>query len=152
MKDGHGGVVIGSEVSGGARNIFAEDCRMDSPNLERAIRVKTNKARGGTIENLYFRNIEVGELREAVVRINMLYSHDGEPDVHIPVIRNIYIENVNSKKSQLGIRIDGYDAEHPVSDIVIRNCKFDGVEKGNSIQHAQNLQLENVLINGAPAQ
>ena len=43
MKDGHGGVVIGSEVSGGCRNIFAEDCEMDSPNLDRAIRVKTNR-------------------------------------------------------------------------------------------------------------
>jgi polygalacturonase len=36
MKDGHGGVVIGSEISGGCRSVFAEDYRMDSPNLERA--------------------------------------------------------------------------------------------------------------------
>src|SRR5690606_9133242 len=46
MRDGHGGVVIGSEVSGGARNIFAENCNMDSPNLDRALRIKTNKIRG----------------------------------------------------------------------------------------------------------
>lgn len=148
MKDGHGGVVIGSEVSGGARNIFAEDCIMDSPNLDRAIRVKTNKARGGTIENLYFRNITVGEVKEAVVRINMLYTHDGEPDVHIPTIQNIFIENVTSKKSQLGIKIDGYDEEHPVKNIMIKNCDFQGVAKGNDINHAKNLKLENVTING----
>ncbi len=148
MKDGHGGVVIGSEVSGGARNIFAEDCVMDSPNLERAIRVKTNKARGGTIENLYFRNITVGEVKEAVVRINMLYTHDGEPDVHIPIIQHIFIENVTSKKSQLGIKIDGYDAAHPVRDVMLKNCRFDGVAKGNDINHAVDLKLENVLING----
>ena len=42
MKDGHGGVMIGSEISGGARNIFAEHCRMDSPRLDRALRFKTN--------------------------------------------------------------------------------------------------------------
>jgi polygalacturonase len=148
MKDGHGGVVIGSEVSGGARNIFAEDCLMDSPNLDRAIRIKTNKARGGTIENLYFRNITVGEVKEAVVRINMLYTHDGEPDVHIPIIQNIFIENVTSKKSQLGIKIDGYDAEHPVRDVYLKNCQFEGVAKGNDIKHAVNLNLENVTING----
>jgi polygalacturonase len=46
MKDGHGGVVIGSEITGGARNIFAEDCYMDSPNLDRALRIKTNSMRG----------------------------------------------------------------------------------------------------------
>lgn len=148
MKDGHGGVVIGSEVSGGARNIFAEDCIMDSPNLDRAIRVKTNKARGGTIENLYFRNITVGEVKEAVVRINMLYTHDGEPDVHIPTIRNIYIENVTSKKSELGIKIDGYDEAHPVTNVFLKNCNFNGVEKGNDIKHAKNLKLENVTMNG----
>jgi polygalacturonase len=59
MKDGHGGVVIGSEISGGVKNIFAEDCKMDSPNLDRAIRIKTNSVRGGTIENIFVRNIHV---------------------------------------------------------------------------------------------
>lgn len=150
MKDGHGGVVIGSEVSGGARNIFAENCVMDSPNLERAIRIKTNKARGGVIENLYFRNIKVGEVKEAVVRINMLYTHDGEPDVHIPIIQNIFIENVTSQKSALGIKIDGYDTTHPVGSVTLKNCEFKGVAKGNDIKHTKNLTLENVKINGKP--
>src|SRR5947209_4417758 len=48
MKDGHGGVVVGSEISGGCRNVFVEDCRMDSPNLDRALRFKSNARRGGT--------------------------------------------------------------------------------------------------------
>jgi polygalacturonase len=148
MKDGHGGVVIGSEASGGARNIFAEDCEMDSPNLERAIRIKTNKARGGTIENLYFRNIAVGQVKEAVVKINMRYTLDGEPDVHIPTIRNISVENVTSQKSGFGIKIDGYSADHPVRNVKIKNCEFNGVARGNDINHAENLMLENVKING----
>ena len=42
MKDGHGGVVVGSEISGGYKNLFVENCKMDSPNLERVIRIKTN--------------------------------------------------------------------------------------------------------------
>jgi polygalacturonase len=57
MKDGHGGVVIGSEVSGGARNIFAERCRMDSPNLDRALRIKTNSVRGGFVEHVYMHHV-----------------------------------------------------------------------------------------------
>lgn len=149
MKDGHGGVVIGSEVSGGARNIYAEDCTMDSPNLDRAIRVKTNKIRGGTIENLFFRNISVGEVKEAVVRINMRYSifSDASQD-YIPVINNIYIENVSSKKSKYGVLIDGYSDDHPVRGLYLKNCHFEGVEKGNKIEFATDLQFEDYYLNG----
>lgn len=148
MKDGHGGVVIGSEVSGGCRNIFAEDCSMDSPNLDRAIRVKTNRSRGGLIENLFFRNIEVGRVKEAVVKVNMRYTLDDTISVAYPEIRNIYVENVNSQESEYGIRILGLDDEHPVSHVSIVNCNFRNVEKGNDIQFIDSLHVENVTING----
>lgn len=148
MKDGHGGVVIGSEVSGGARNIFAENCQMDSPNLDRAIRVKTNKIRGGVIENLFFRKIMVGEVKEAVVKINMNYSIDSNPEqVYVPKIKNIYIEEVQSSKSQYGILIDGYDKTNPVKNLQLKNCRFNGVEKGNSIKNVDDLKLEEVYLN-----
>jgi polygalacturonase len=52
MKNGHGGVVIGSEMTGGVRSIFTENCIMDSANLDQAIRVKTNSVRGGFVENV----------------------------------------------------------------------------------------------------
>ena len=74
MKNGHGGVVIGSEISGGARNIFAHDCVMDSPNLERVLRIKTNSCRGGVIENIYIRDISVGQCDESVMKINLNYE------------------------------------------------------------------------------
>jgi polygalacturonase len=70
MKDGHGGVVLGSEISGGARNIFAERCRMDSPQLDRALRIKTNSVRGGRVEGVYMRDVTVGQVAEAVVTID----------------------------------------------------------------------------------
>ncbi len=66
MRDGHGGVVIGSEISGGARNIFAERCRMDSPRLDRVLRFKNNAERGGVIEHVAMRNVTVGEVAEAI--------------------------------------------------------------------------------------
>src|SRR5690606_5681501 len=66
MKDGHGGLVIGSEISGGARNIFMEDSVMSSPELERAIRIKTNSVRGGLIENINVRNVHVGQVKDAI--------------------------------------------------------------------------------------
>ena len=63
MKDGHGGVAIGSEVSGGVRNVFVENCKMDSPNLNGVLRLKSNAQRGGVIENVFMRNVEVGFVR-----------------------------------------------------------------------------------------
>ena len=74
MKDGHGGVVIGSEISGGCRNVYVENCTMDSPNLERALRIKTNSLRGGLIENIYMRNCEVEEVKQAVFLVNFFYE------------------------------------------------------------------------------
>ena len=149
MKDGHGGVVIGSEVSGGARNIYAENCVMDSPNLERAIRIKTNKIRGGTIENLYFRNIEVGEVREAVVRINMRYAiFSDTTQTYIPTVRNVFIENVTSEKSRYGLLLEGYDSEHPIREVHLTDCKFEGVEEGNKIEYVEDLVYRDFYVNG----
>ncbi|HMP07390.1 MAG TPA: glycoside hydrolase family 28 protein, partial [Lacipirellulaceae bacterium] len=63
MRDGHGGVVLGSEMSGGIRNVFVENCYISSPELDRAIRLKSNSRRGGYLENLFVRDIEVGEVK-----------------------------------------------------------------------------------------
>ncbi|NJB84981.1 polygalacturonase [Lewinella marina] len=149
MKDGHGGVVIGSEVSGGARNIYAENCVMDSPNLDRAIRVKTNKVRGGTIENLYFRNITVGEVREAVVRINMRYDIFSDTTRgYIPTVRNIVVENVTSKKSRYGLLLEGYSPDHPITGVELIDCRFDGVAEGNKIEFVEDLDYQDYYLNG----
>ena len=77
MKDGHGGVVMGSEMTGSIRNVYAENCEMDSPNLDRALRIKTNSVRGGTVENVYMRNVKVGQVADAVFKVNFQY---GEKD------------------------------------------------------------------------
>jgi len=74
MQNGHGGIVIGSEISGGCRNIFVENCQMSSPELDRAVRIKTNSQRGGVVENIYIRNITVGQVSEAVIKIDCLYE------------------------------------------------------------------------------
>lgn len=148
IKDGHGGIVIGSEISGGARNILVENCRMGSPNLDQAIRLKTNKARGGVMESLYFRNIVVSEVSEAVFKINTHYTQQGEPGLHIPLIRDVRLENIRSQKSRFGLWIHGFDPEHPLKKVIIRNCRFDGVDQGNEICHTSDLRLEDVKVNG----
>lgn len=67
MADGHGGITLGSGCSGGIRNIFAEDCVLDSSSLDTAIRVKNNAIRGGRLENFNVRNIVVGRVAKQVV-------------------------------------------------------------------------------------
>jgi len=146
MRDGHGGVVIGSEISGNCRNVFAEDCLMDSPNLERALRIKTNSMRGGIVENIFMRNVSVGEVSDAVIRI---YFHYGEGDVgqHTPIVRNINVSHITSQKSKYALYFDGYDRS-PIANINLEDCKFNGVEKGNKLDYVLDLRMKDVYING----
>ncbi|MEO7531297.1 MAG: glycoside hydrolase family 28 protein, partial [Sediminibacterium sp.] len=65
MKDGHGGVTIGSEISGGAKNIYAINCNMNSPNLDIILRLKTSSSRGGIIQNVFAKDIKVGTYKNA---------------------------------------------------------------------------------------
>jgi polygalacturonase len=149
MADGHAGVAIGSEISGGFSNLFVENCEMDSPDLLRVIRIKTSECRGGTIENVNVRDIKVGRCFEAVLKINLKYD-PGEncKGGFLPVVKNVTLENVTSKGSQYGVYIIGLDESVNVSDITLKNCTFDGVKRGTSITGAERVRLKNVIING----
>ncbi len=146
MKDGHGGVVIGSEISGGARNIFAERCRMDSPQLDRALRIKTNSVRGGTIEHVYMREVTVGQVSEAVVTINFFYE-EGDAGKYPPVVRDVEIRNVTSRKSQHALLLRGY-GHAPIRDVRLVDCRFDGVAKPDVVEAVEGLTFRNVTVNG----
>ena len=153
MKNGHGGVVIGSEISGGCQNVFAHDCVMDSPELERVLRIKTNSCRGGIIENINMKDIKVGVCKESVLKINLDYEHN---EIccrgNYPTVRNVYMENVTSEKSQYGVQIIGLDEDTYVYDINVRNCRFNGVKDGNfSSGKTRNVKFENLFINGSLA-
>jgi polygalacturonase len=147
MKDGHGGVVIGSEISGGIRNIYAEDCIMDSPNLLCGLRIKTNSTRGGFAENIFFRNIKIGTVGD-VVRVNYYYS-EGDAGEFTPRVRNIQIENVTSEKSEHGLNLRGYPRS-PITDIYLKDCAFSDASAGNVFINVKNVTAENVTVNGKP--
>ena len=125
MKDGHGGVVIGSEISGGARNIFAEQCRMDSPRLDRALRIKTNSVRGGIVEGIYMRDVTVGQVAEAVLTIDFYYE-EGDTGPYPPVVRDVEVRNVTSRKSKHGVLLKGYpkaaDHRRALDRLPVRWC------------------------------
>jgi polygalacturonase len=94
MKDGHGGITVGSEISGGVRNLFAENCKLDSQNLDHALRVKNNAMRGGLLESLHFRNIEVGQVAHAVITIDFNYE-EGAKGGFVPVVRDYTVDNLH---------------------------------------------------------
>jgi polygalacturonase len=146
MKNGHGGVVIGSEISGSARNIYAEDCSMDSPNLDRALRIKTNSMRGGVVENVFVRNVRVGQVAEAVVKINYFYE-EGDTGPFTPVVRNVEVSRTECNKSEFAIWIRAYDRS-PATNISIKDCTFKNVAKPNVAENVKNLSLINVRVNG----
>lgn len=148
MRDGHGGVVMGSEISGSVRNVFVEDCIMDSPRLDRIIRIKTNSIRGGTIENIFVRNLNVGNVRQAILHIDFDYE-EGDAGDFPPTVRNIHLENITSQSSDRAIFINAYERA-PVTGIFLKNCTFNGVERENLINHVSDIRVENVTINGQP--
>jgi len=146
MRDGHGGVVMGSEISGSVRNVFVEDCNMDSPRLQRIIRFKTNSIRGGIIENIFVRNISVGTVRRAVLYIDFDYE-EGDVGEFTPIVRNINLENITSQSSERAIFIQAYERS-PVTGVHLINCTFNGVANENVLNHVEGLTVENVFING----
>jgi polygalacturonase len=143
MKDGHGGVTLGSEMSGGIRNVYVEDCQMSSPRLDRAIRLKSNSLRGGYLENLFVRNVRVGEVSDAVIHVDLRYG--GETGGHPPLVRNLFIDGVESKKSGRPLVLLGIP-EQPMQNIVVRNSRFENVDKPSVIEHVEELKLQNVTV------
>lgn len=148
MFDGHGGVTIGSEISAGVSNVYVENCVMNSPNLDIAIRVKTNSKRGGLIENFYVRNIEIIQVKDAVLKVNMFYNvHGNQTGEFIPRIENIYLENVIVKNGgKYGILAKGFESS-PIKNITFKNVTIDKVITPFSIENATNTNFINTHIN-----
>ena len=146
MRDGHGGITIGSEISAGVRNVFAEDCHLDSANLNIAIRVKNNALRGGQLENFYFRNIEVGQVSDAAVTVDFNYE-EGANGPHIPTMRHLVIENLRSGKSKRALNLQGLTRAH-LSDVQLSNCTFNDVAAESVVKYVDGLSLQNVRVNG----
>ncbi len=145
MRAGHGGIVIGSEISGGARNIFAEDCHMSSPSLERGIRIKTNSVRGGVIEHLRFRNIHIGRVQDALV-INFFYE-EGDSGNFLPTVRDIAIENLLCEHADRVFELAGF-ARQKIVDVRLTDVRVLQAAQVGQLDNIESFQLTRVTING----
>ena len=147
MRDGHGGVTIGSEISGHVRHVYAERNKMDSPQLERALRLKNNAMRGGVLEHIYMRDVEVGQVADAVLQVDFLYE-EGANGNFPPVVRDVELRRVTSRKSNYGLYLRGYE-KGTIEDVRVIDCTFDGVAKPDVVEHVTGLVRQNVTVNGA---
>ncbi|OCB75905.1 glycoside hydrolase [Flavobacterium piscis] len=148
MIDGHGGVVMGSEISAGVNNVFVENCIMDSPNLDRAIRIKTNSKRGGVLEDIYVRNLEVGTVKECVLRVTMFYNvYGSQTGNFIPTVRNINLENIKVKNGgKYGVWAEGYE-ESPVENITLKDVVIAKVGQPYLLKNVKNINFINTNVN-----
>jgi polygalacturonase len=146
MKDGHGGITVGSEISGGVRNLFAHDCKLDSADLWTALRVKNNASRGGKLENFFFTNITVGQVSRAVIEIDFNYE-EGAKGEYIPVVRNYVVENLTCTTGNRAVDLQGLD-HAPIYDVTMKNCTFGTVKNPSILKNVKGLKLNNVKIDG----
>jgi polygalacturonase len=145
MQAGHGGVVIGSEISGGARNIFVENCQMSSPDLERGIRIKTNSHRGGIIQNFNIRNIDIGTVQDAIV-INFYYE-EGDTGKFDPAVSDISISNLRCSHAKRVFHVRGYQRS-PIKGLTLTDIRFDKADEIGVIENVVDLDAEDLYING----
>jgi len=128
------------------RNLFAENCRLDSQNLDHALRVKNNAMRGGLLEHLHFRNMEVGQVAHAVITIDFNYE-EGAKGSFTPVVRDYTVDGLRSSKSKHALDVQGLPSA-PVIDLRLTNCTFDNVAEGNIVRNVRDASLDGVKING----
>lgn len=146
FADGHGGVALGSEMSGGIRRVLASGNRFSSPNLTYALRLKTNAKRGGKVEQVMLCDSVMDHVHGAAVHGTMLYE-DGRNGNDLPIFRDIVIENVTAHGGDYGIFLEGFP-EVPITGLVLRNITIDGAHQALRSMNWENAVVENVTING----
>jgi len=134
MRDGHGGVTIGSEISGSCSNVFAENCEMSSPHLNCALRLKSNAVRGGVEQNIFMRNCKVGQVSDSVLQIDFLYD-EGTNGIYKPVAHNVVMENVTVDHTPRVLNVRGFPGAE-ISDVRIYNSTFKQIEKPDVVKDA----------------
>ena len=139
-KRGHGGIVIGSEMSGDVRNVYTHNCHFEG--TDNGIRLKSGRGRGGVVENILVKNVTMKNIRTNAFRINTAYARQegGKP----PLFRNIHIENIDCQGVSQVVYAHGLP-EANLRNIAIKDFKGRG-RRGLEITLVDGLTLENVEI------
>ena len=143
MRDGHGGVTVGSEISGSCSNVFVENCEMSSPDLTCALRLKSNAMRGGVLQNIFMRNVNVGLVKDSVLQIDFLYE-EGAKGEQKPAARNVVMENIKVAQTPRVLNVKGFPAAS-ITDVRIYNSNFKEIQKPDVVIDADVKLVDCVL-------
>lgn len=153
----HGGFVIGSEMSGGARNIFVYNCSFQGTDI--GLRFKTTRGRGGVVEKIYIKNISMKDIEQQAVFLDMYYfarpvplsDTYGKTATEIPAVteatpqfRDIHISHIVCDGAKEGIFIRGLP-EMSIRDIYLEDMVLKAA-KGAEITAAQHISLKNIRL------
>lgn len=155
---GHGGFVVGSEMSGGVENVWVSDCRFLGTDV--GLRFKSTRGRGGVVRNIWCDHIYMKDIVAEAVTFNLYYAGvaatdraegAGEADIRpvdetTPEFRDMYISDIVCSGARQAVFINGLP-ELPVSRIAFRNCVFTAA-RGAEIHYAKDIEFDNVIVNG----
>jgi polygalacturonase len=130
-------LAIGSEVTGGVRNVYIEDCVLAE--ALRGVYIKSNTQRGGVVENIWFRNVQIEDIKEPAIRIGTDYGSEKGP--HVPVMRDIVFEGVRARRCGMALQISG-EPNSPVTNVRLKNCTFEGMAGPDRIRNCKGLVRE----------
>jgi polygalacturonase len=142
LRRSWGAVVVGSEVSGGVRNVFIEDNVIGEARY--ALYIKSNAFRGGVVENLYFRNNRIGQVEDCI-RIESSFDQVAKHR-HITPFRNFHFERITcASASGAGISSDGLSAL-PISEIYFRDVNIQKARQPVMISNTRRYSFDNVTV------
>lgn len=159
---GHGGFVVGSEMSGGVKNIFVSDCQFLGTDV--GLRFKSKRGRGGVVENIYIKNISMFDIQTDAITFDLYYGGksavevlaDGDEKKHqevetfkvdetTPSFRNIDISHVICRGARRAAYFNGLP-EMPVSNIVINDMEINNADEGIVINRTDGVKLDNIRV------
>lgn len=145
MLAGHGGVVIGSEMSGDVRKVAISNCVFDG--TDRGIRIKATRGRGGIVEEIRVSNIVMKNIVKEAITINLFYSNVPQEPVseRTPIFRNIHISNLTGSEVNTACTVLGIE-ESPIHNISFSNINIDA-KTGFEISRTENIIFDNVRVN-----
>ena len=154
---GHGGFVVGSEMSGGVENIHVTGCRFIGTDV--GLRFKSARGRGGLVKDIWCDHIYMKDIVTYGIIFNLYYmgvaatdmSKDGESDIQpvdetTPEFRDFYFSDITCAGAEQAVFVNGLP-EMPVRNLTIRNSNFTA-DKGVETHYYENVNFENVTVNG----
>jgi len=147
IKNGHSGFAIGSEMSGSVRNVLFENNTIDR--VDFGLQIKSMRGRGGIVENIWMRNIQIRRASDEAILVDMQYGTPIDPlSSLLPTFRNIYFQNIECRRADEAIIIRGLE-KSPIQKIKFSNITIGAKSEGQR-EYTEDMTFENVVINILP--